>query len=196
MALGQSGARVTRYRVAAARPDDLELLPGIELAAARLLTGHAPDAVLEETTSQDDLRRALHGHRLWVVLTDERPVGFAHLEVIEPGSVHLEEIDVHPAHGRRGLGTRLMTFLCRWAAVAGYQSITLTTFRDVPWNMPFYSRLGFESLSIESLSPALGAVVEDERRRGLDVARRVVMRRTIVSEDTRPGSTARVVAGG
>jgi hypothetical protein len=53
----------------------------------------------------------------------------------------------------------------------------LTTFRDVPWNMPFYARVGFEVIPPEQLSPALCSVVEEESRRGLDRTRRVAMRR-------------------
>jgi GNAT superfamily N-acetyltransferase len=168
---------ITGYRVAVARPRDLGLLAAIELAAARLLVGHAPESVLNETTSQETLERALRDAHLWVVLADEVPVGFAHVEVIESNAVHLEEIDVCPEHGRRGLGTKLVMHVCEWAAAAGYTSVSLTTFRDVPWNMPFYARLGFSVVPVSELSPGLRAVVDDERRRGLDPSRRVVMRR-------------------
>lgn len=167
----------TPYRIAAARPADLTSLAAVELAAARLLTGHAPASVLAETTSPETLAEAQRAGHLWVVLKDDAPIGFAHVEAIEGDAVHLEEIDVHPEHGRRGLGTTLVLHVCRWAVLNGYESITLTTFRDVPWNMPFYARLGFDVVPPDRLSPALRAVVEDERRRGLDPSRRVVMRR-------------------
>jgi hypothetical protein len=62
-----------RYKIAAARPADLELLPAIERAAARLLAGHAPEAVLTETTSQDVLEMAQRDGRLWVVLANGAP---------------------------------------------------------------------------------------------------------------------------
>jgi GNAT superfamily N-acetyltransferase len=114
-------------------------------------------------------------------LLNDVAVGFAHVEVIERGTAHLEEIDVDPAHGRRGLGTQLVLQVCDWAASNGYESVTLTTFRDIPWNMPFYARLGFEIVPTAQLSPALLAVVEDETRRGLDPASRVVMRRRFAS---------------
>jgi GNAT superfamily N-acetyltransferase len=167
----------TTYRVAVARANDLSLLPAIELAAAKLLAGHAPEAVLAETTSREDLDEAQCHGRLWVALADDRPVGFAHVKVLEPRVAHLEEIDVHPEHGRRGLGTQLVTAVCEWAAAEGYQFVTLTTFKDVAWNRPFYERLGFEVIPSGGLSPALRAVVNDETRRGLDPDRRVVMRR-------------------
>ena len=166
-----------RYTITAARPEDLRRLPAIELAAARLLEGHAPESILNETTSRDELARAQSDGRLWVALLDDLPVGFAHVTVIERSTAHLEEIDVHPEHGRLGIGTELVVRVCQWAAIEGYQAVTLTTFRDVPWNMPFYARLGFVEVLPHQLSPALRAVVADETRRGLDPSRRVVMQR-------------------
>jgi len=168
------------YKIAAARPCDLPLLPAIELAAATLLAGHAPASVLAETTSQADLEDAQQRGHLWVALADDVPVGFAHILVLGPGIAHLEEIDVHPEHGHRGLGRRLVITVCTWAAASGYSCVTLTTFRDVPWNMPFYARLGFEQIPPAELGPALLSVIEDETRRGLDPSRRVAMRRWCV----------------
>jgi GNAT superfamily N-acetyltransferase len=165
------------YLIVSARAQDLVRLPVIELAAAQLLRGLAPESVLTETTSQGDLQRALREGHLWVALADDSAVGFAHVELIETSAAHLEEIDVLPDHARRGLGTRLVMHVCRWAALAGYDAVTLTTFRDVLWNMPFYERLGFREIPPRELSPALRAVVQDETRRGLDPASRVVMRR-------------------
>jgi GNAT superfamily N-acetyltransferase len=177
------------YRIAAARLRDLPLLPAIELAAATLLAGHAPMSVVAETTSQADLEDAQQRGQLWVALADGVPVGFAHIEVLEPGIAHLEEIDVHPEHGSRGLGKRLVIAVCRWAAAKGYSWVTLTTFRDVPWNMPFYARLGFEEIPAEELSPALLSVIDDETRRGLDPRRRVAMRRPCVTKAPADGHT-------
>jgi len=165
------------YTITAARLQDLLRLSAIELAAARLLEGHAPESVLNETTSLDVLKQAQLDGRLWVALADGVPVGFAHVEVIEPEAVHLEEIDVHPEHGRRGLGARLVLRVCEWAAVHRYGSVTLTTFREVPWNMPFFAKLGFVIVPPEQLSASLIAIVDDEARRGLDPLRRVVMKR-------------------
>ncbi|HST06924.1 MAG TPA: GNAT family N-acetyltransferase, partial [Gemmatimonadaceae bacterium] len=178
------------YSIATARPSDIPLLPAIELAAARLLVGHAPESVLAESTSLSVLRRVQSAGQLWVAIADDVPVGFAHVEILEPGSAHLHELDVHPDHGRRGVGTRLVRTVTAWAAASGYGSVTLSTFRDVPWNMPFYSRLGFEAIPPQSLTPALGALVADEARRGLDPASRVVMRAdtmvSLVSDADRP----------
>jgi GNAT superfamily N-acetyltransferase len=165
------------YTIALARPSDIPLLPQIELAAARLFEGYGPEWLLTETTSLETLRRAENAGLLWVALSDDVPVGFADVELIEPGSAHLEELDVHPDHMRRGLGSSLVMTVCDWAASQGYGAVTLNTARDVAWNMPFYARLGFEEVPREEWSPAVRKVFEHETSRGLDPSRRLVMRR-------------------
>jgi GNAT superfamily N-acetyltransferase len=165
------------YEIAPARPQDLPFLTGIELAAARLLAGHAPESVLSEATSQEDFDRSRSAGLLWVARCDDVPVGFAQVKVLEPTVAHLDEIDVHPDYGRRGIGTQLVGTVCEWSALNGFLGVTLATFRHVQWNMPFYSKMGFEVISPENLSSALRAVVDDEKRRGLDTTRRVVMQR-------------------
>ena len=85
--------------------------------------------MLNETTSEDELDDARRRGQLWVALAGDAPVGFAHVKVLEPTAAHLEEIDVHPDHTRRGIGTRLIAAILAWAADAGYRAVTLTTFR-------------------------------------------------------------------
>src|SRR5262245_61652966 len=171
------------YIITSARERDIGLLAAIELSAATLLIGHAPESVLMKTTSRDVLEKAQRDGHLWVALADDAPVGFAHVELIEPHAAHLEEIDVRPDHGRRGLGTKLVMHVCEWATIAGYEAVSLSTFRDVPWNMPFYARLGFMVVPDSELSSALRGVVDDEHSRGLDSSRRVVMRRLCIARD-------------
>jgi len=164
------------FSICLARPSDLESLAAIELAAARLLVGHAPESVLAESYDLDALREAQKASRLWVALERYVLVGFAIVEMLADGMPHLAEIDVHPAHGRRAIGATMVRTVCEWAAAKRYPEITLTTFRSVPWNMPFYSRMGFEEIPAAELSPELLEVVRDETARGLDPATRVAMR--------------------
>jgi len=163
------------YSIVHADERHLDALAPIELAAARLLTGHAPERVLEEFTDRSVLSHAARHRRLWVALAGEAPIGFAHVEMLAPDLPHLAEIDVHPLHGRRGVGTALVKAVCARVCEAGYAQLTLTTFREVPWNMPFYARLGFVELSTEGLRAELAAQVAHEAARGLDPAARVVM---------------------
>jgi GNAT superfamily N-acetyltransferase len=152
------------------RTQDVAALPDIERAAASRFVGWpVPPHVLEEQTPIHELAAAQREGRLWVARTHAGVVvGFALVDRVG-GQPHLEEMDVHPSHGRRGIGRRLLAAVQAWAGAAGYSALTLTTFRDVPWNAPFYARCGFR------VSPELLGVLREEAVRGLDPATRVVM---------------------
>jgi len=164
------------YTVTTATPEHLEALSDIELAAATMFEGYVPASVPLVSTAQSKFHSAQRKGTLWVALWGATPVGFALVEMLATDLPHLEEIDVTPAHGRRGLGTALIHTVLEWVKQAGHHEITLTTFRSVPWNMPFYSRLGFVEIPAHQLRPELETVVRDEAYRGLDRDQRVVMR--------------------
>jgi GNAT superfamily N-acetyltransferase len=164
------------YTITLATPKHLEALSNIELESATMFEGHVPASVPLVNTPQSKFRRAQHRGMLWVALFGQTPVGFALVEMLAEDLPHLEEIDVTPAHGRRGLGTALVHTVLEWVRRTGHQVITLTTFRNVPWNMPFYSRLGFVEIPTHELRQELETVVRDEADRGLDRDQRVVMR--------------------
>jgi GNAT superfamily N-acetyltransferase len=169
------------YRIELARPDDISHLPAIERAAGRLFASSdvGETALLNDETSLEQLRHAQQAGHLWVARdTRSELVGFGFVEIVD-GQPHLEEIDVHPAHGRRGIGRALVEAICSWARAAGYTYLTLTTFRDVAWNAPFYAKAGFRILAREGVTAGVEAIVCDEASRGLDPARRVVMRREL-----------------
>lgn len=115
-------------------------------------------------------------------------VGFVWLVLVcdEP---HVEEVAVVPRHGRRGLGRALLEEACRWAAASGYRRVTLCTYRDVPWNGPFYRSAGFSELAEAEWCPELAEVRAAERANGLDdFGPRVVMVRAL-STPPASGST-------
>jgi hypothetical protein len=63
-----------------------------------------------------------------------------------------------------------------WARSHSLDALTLTTYREVPWNGPYYERLGFAYLTPEEETPGLRAIREHERRSGLDKWPRGCMR--------------------
>ena len=85
------------HRIARARTEDLGQLPAIELAAAQLLRGHAPESVLNEATDCDTFADAAREGRLWVALAADAPVGFALVEMLADDLPHLDEVDVEPS---------------------------------------------------------------------------------------------------
>jgi GNAT superfamily N-acetyltransferase len=168
------------FTIEPARESDLRALPTIELAANEMFedTGLLP-AVDGDFTHPEEFRDALAEGRLWVARAPGgEPVGFALVELLG-GKPHLEEMDVMPRYGRRGLGRALLEAVFAWARREGHASVTLTTFRDLPWNAPFYTRAGFRVLASHELDPTLAARVREEASRGLDPEKRVVMRHTL-----------------
>lgn len=165
-------------RVATA--DDLPVLQEIERAAGK------PFAEIGMTLVADDEPPALElldayreAGRCWVWFDDtDRPVGYLVADIVDDG-VHLEQASVHPDHARRGIGGKLFEHAAVWARDAGYERLTLTTFRDVPWNAPYYTRLGFRIVPDRDLSPELARLRAEEDARGLDEWPRVVMQRDL-----------------
>lgn len=161
------------YAIRRARPDDLAALPQIENAAAALFraTPYASVIDAEPVSSEVDLA----WEHVWVLVDRaDRPVGFAIVHLLDE-AVHLHELDVHPDHARRGLGRRLIRVVAEWARARGATALTLTTFEDVPWNGPYYERLGFRALDLSRLSPGLQAVRQAEADAGLPMAHRICM---------------------
>ncbi len=97
------------------------------------------------------------------------------------GCAHVEQLTVHPEEQGAGVGRALLEQVREWAVDTGRPAITLTTFRDVPWNRPLYEHLGFRVLAQDEIGPELRAVRDHESATGLDPATRVCMRRPIAA---------------
>jgi GNAT superfamily N-acetyltransferase len=110
--------------------------------------------------------------RVWV--WGEPPVAYVLVDEVD-GHAHIEQVSVHPEQSRRGIGRALIDHVGAWAAARGLAGLTLTTFADVPWNAPYYARLGFTVVT--DPTPGLLAVRAHETAMGLDRWPRVVMRR-------------------
>lgn len=164
------------YVVRHARPEELPLLGPIEdEAALRFDTIPGLAGVPEVDSRPEAFARAIAEDQVWVAVADGAVIGFAYAEPVD-GCAHLEEVDVLSAWGRRGVGRDLVAAVVADARARGMAGVTLTTFRDVPWNAPFYARLGFRVLDPAALTPGLAAIVAEESAHGLPAALRVVMR--------------------
>jgi GNAT superfamily N-acetyltransferase len=171
------------YTIRLARADELEELQKIERAAGMLFAEIGWQEVAESDLLPLEFLEAQQvADLVWVVAeAADHPVGFAVTSELEE-TCFLEEISVHPAHGRRGIGKSLIEFLCDWAIENGYQAMTLSTFSDVPWNAPYYLRLGFRVLGEEEMGPDLKELLEEEAASWLPL-KRVVMRRELDGEE-------------
>jgi ribosomal protein S18 acetylase RimI-like enzyme len=158
---------------------ELELLRDIERDAGTLFSTVGLDDVTQhEPETVEGLAAYLDDERIWVIVAGDEPVGYAVVDLID-GAAHLEQVSVRRDHGRRGLGSALVEHVCEWARAQRLRAVTLTTFSDVPWNQPFYERLGFRVIGDDEMGPELYALRAAEATHGLDPARRVCMRRDL-----------------
>ena len=111
----------------------------------------------------------------WLAQVDERPVGFLVAETLD-SSLFIAEFSLHLEWQGNGIGRRLLGYVSEQAREKGHTSLTLTTFRNVPWNAPFYARLGFEMLDDESLPATLRKKRAEEAAHGLAYESRCAMR--------------------
>lgn len=174
---------IDEYMVGLARREHIRMLPKIERAAAELF----PDYVLTpeiraSAVPLEQLEGACDEGRLWTAVTRMgSPVGFA-IAARETNTAFLQELDVHPAHQRTGLGRQLIGNVISWAQAHELSCVTLTTFEYVPWNAPFYLKVGFRKLAENELTRELQERLQNERRQGL--RQRVAMQLTLGSGQT------------
>ncbi|MEU5716914.1 GNAT family N-acetyltransferase [Streptomyces sp. NPDC020403] len=166
-------------RLRSARRSELPLLQDIERAAGepfRALGMH--EVADDEPPSLGLLRHYLLDGHCWVAADEEtdRPVGYLIAGRVD-SAAHIEQVSVLPAASRQGVGRGLIDHLADRAGEQGLRALTLTTFAEVPWNAPYYTRLGFRTLAEDEIGAGLRAIRAREARLGLDRRPRVCMRR-------------------
>jgi GNAT superfamily N-acetyltransferase len=164
------------YSIRWATPADHTALSSIERAAAALFRHTPHPQMADGPLACEHLQPS---DAVWVVVdAQDQPVGFAIVRTAAQ-AWHLQEIDVHPAHARRGLGARLIAAIAHAAEIQGVPALTLSTCDDIPWNAPYYARLGFRALSPAELTADLWSVRSAEAAAGLPMQHRVCMRMTL-----------------
>lgn len=164
---------MSHWSLRLARPADAAAMPQIERAAAVAFAGEAAIDP-SRTRSPDDYARLIRkGHSL-VAHVGEAMAGFL---VAEPfrRELHIWEMDVLPTYQRRGIGAGLVRAAMIDARNTGFNALTLTTFRDLAWNAPFYARLGFAEVTALDAHLRLAGELANEVDDGLPADRRCAM---------------------
>lgn len=157
-----------KYAIQQATTDHAPLLAAIEIAAAGIFPpGSIPDHIRSESVPLEVLLEAVQNGLLWVALNGEgKPVGYTLVQLVEDAAL-LAQMDVHPGHMRRGIGSALIGQAVEHLRLFKKPALYLTTFTHVPWNAPFYAKLGFEALTSAYTPPFLLDILEQEKRHGL-----------------------------
>ena len=160
---------------------ELRDLAELEVEAGQLFTSVGLHEVATHVPDLAALRDHHEQGRVWVAEADGQVAGYIVGEVLD-GNAHVEQVSVAPSYAGRGIGATLIRHVESWGRSLGLPATTLTTFRDVPWNAPYYARLGYVELTIERRAPELTATMEHEASMpGIDATRRCAM--------VRPNST-------
>jgi GNAT superfamily N-acetyltransferase len=129
-------------------------------------------------TSVEEHLASIARGTLWVAADAETPIGFLTADIVD-GELHIDELNTHLDHQRRGIGLMLMNAAVENARHRDLKALTLTTFREIPWNEPFYRSVGFRLLDGVEIGPKLQAMLDKEVEQGLPRAERCAMRKVL-----------------
>jgi GNAT superfamily N-acetyltransferase len=170
-------------RIRAATAGDIPVLQAIERRAGELFRDLGMDLVADDDPfSEAELQHYLDAGHSWVAVgadagdASDDVVGYVVVDLVD-GAAHVEQVSVEPTYARRGIGAALVEHVADWARAHGIAALTLTTYTEVPWNGPYYQRLGFRYLTRDEETPGLRALRATERAHGLDAWPRACMRR-------------------
>lgn len=163
------------YTIMQATAGHVPLLGAIEVAAAGIFPpGSIPDNIRSDSVPVDILLEAVREGLLWVALAEDgKPVGYALVQWVEDAAL-LAQMDVHPEHMRKGIGSALVVRVVEHLRLHKKPALYLTTFAHIPWNAPFYAKLGFVALTDVDTPSFLKDILEEEKRYGL--TNRIAMR--------------------
>jgi len=162
------------FRIRPARLADAEALPGVQTSAGALFRT-VPDIAWvadEPVDPPEHYRPMIAREHVWVAEDARGEVVGCLFGETAGDAFHVLELAVAQKAQRRGLGRRLLDAARDHARSKGLAAITLTTFRHVTWNGPFYARYGF--VELEEPEPRLATLVAAETARGLP--NRIAMR--------------------
>jgi GNAT superfamily N-acetyltransferase len=152
----------------------------IEIAAGEAFRTLGMVAIADDAPpSEEALASYQQDARAWVAAgPGDEAVAYILVEVVE-SFAHIEQVTVHPTCARQDLGRKFIDHAALWAEGRGLQGLTLTTFERVPWNAPYYARLGFQPVPEHEWSDGLHQIVQSERTHGLHAWPRAVMKRDL-----------------
>lgn len=159
-----------------AQLSDIDALIWVEKSAVQAFLSIPKLAWLAQTdTLPVEYHYQFIEHDYSAVAVDETKhvVGFMYAKQYE-NDLYILEFDVDVTKQKQGIGQQLIRYMMNKAKHDGFKRITLTTFNDVPWNLPFYEKLGFK-IWHQPLPEYLKHKIQREIDFGLDSASRSVM---------------------
>ena len=166
---------------------DSTRLQVIEKSAAQLYrnTAYPELAGFDPVSTQVYARHFKRDHAIFIASFRRHPTrdeqetrsiaaGFALTAPLEDG-LHLHELSVHADFQRQGLGSALLNQVIHHAKLHSYGFVSLTTYRDIGWNGPFYRKAGFVTVKPSEMNASLGQILNTEIHNGANSQTRCAM---------------------
>ena len=172
---GDPTEQVTYYTIELGLCSHLSEIPELERAAGeRFIAIGMADVADGEVTPLSILESRADLQRLYVAIApDGKVVGFL-IWSPKDGRAYIEEVSVRPDHAGHRLGARMIDRLADDVR-GNHRALSLATFRDVPWNAPYYRKLGFSELAYADAGPDHEESWRHQAENGLDMSRRLFM---------------------
>jgi len=168
------------YAIRLGTLEDCEVLQEIERAAARAFVGRKEmgetDIDLNRVTPLAFLEARVGEGLLWTLYHGKAPAGYIVCSWVKT-DFYIAEVDVHPDHGGKALGAVLIERAAAHGFANGAARITLSTFTEIPWNRPYYERLGFAVLPEAEWTRFMRENMARQGEDGLDISMRCFMAR-------------------
>ena len=170
------------YAIRAATSADLPPLAQVERSAAALFAPAGPELAWlaqGEPLPLSTLQMLQQHGGVWVAADgQDRPSGFLAAQPLD-GQLFIVELSVALPHQRQGLGARLLDAAAAHAQALGCACLTLSTYRHLPWNAPYYTRHGFSEIEATALGAGHALKLAREAQDGQDPALRCLMRKPL-----------------
>lgn len=165
------------FLIRQAEKSDAKNLPAIEYSAAQIFRGHAEfDWIADDDVQPEHEHLGYIQQQMeWVAVdNDDQPIGFINTQKLG-NSLHIDEVSVVQSWQGKGVGRALILHVIDYASQKSFDNITLTTFCDIPWNAPYYQRLGFSIIEFSDLSCILKSILQQEVDTGFAIEDRCAM---------------------
>ncbi|OAF98572.1 acyl-CoA N-acyltransferase [Paraphaeosphaeria sporulosa] len=146
------------YTLREATEDDKKTLTIIELDAVALFKTIPELADLGEShASPDQLSTWLSNGRIYIAEDNGKAVGFVAAVTMDT-TLYIAEISTIREYQGKGVGLTLIAAVLDWArelsaATGRKPRVSLTTYREITWNAPYYRKRGFREVEAETLGP-------------------------------------------
>lgn len=174
---------LTYVKIRSVRANEIDTLQHIDLKSSEIFKGtglidFGDNSAHLLPIPETRLRSGLGDSLLWVATNGrDIPIGFV-LCAHKQNSLYLDQVSVLPEFGRQGIGRQLVQVAIEETRQQEYDYISLSTFRDIPWNGKFYRRLGFKEIPNRKLQDWQLELIQLQRAT-MDISKRCFMKKSV-----------------